>query len=526
MTANLAEDRIVSRFLIAVALVFIGLSDAQAADLRLLQTNPVSGPNYSLLDLANNEAFSLAEMGQAYGSVRTGVDPDYSSPELWTSDRGIYIGEGGGSYQSRFLRATWESLPVSRVIEISGVIEKGDTEKLKALVEASGFSECITAGLCPYNNTISLNSPGGNLVEALKLGEFIAEQNFNTLLAEGAVCESACALVFLGGYTNYEGFFFPRRYVHETATLGIHRPYFRLPDRTFSSEEVGNVVDIVNEGVSHATSYLLKVGIGLGLLERMYDTPGTDMYRLSPLELSANQIFVLGTKRTVAELSRREVFAYCSRIHLSEFSEPSPELLANLQTSGSAFITFVAGQDFVCAGAKQIKRDAWRAHICVDPHCSMGKFGQVDFYASGGESQPEMVQEIAVSLDVHLLGAAFREYRHRSALLKFVRFFAETWDFLVFPEISPVALKGGVPEEYCGEIDGYDPALVLVVQDLLNKSGIDVGRPDGAAGPNTRRGIRSFNKTRLGRDSETIDEELLLAMGVSPQVVEPFRLCP
>ena len=516
----------VIQLIITVFLLVSSPSVAQAADIQLLQTNPVSGPDYSLLDLGNNEAFSLSEMGQDYGTVRQGIDPGYSSPDLWASERGINIGEGGDSYRSRFLRATWEKLPASRVIEISGVIEKGDTDKLQALVETSGFSECIAEGLCPYNNTISLNSPGGNLVEALKLGEFIAAQNFNTLIAKGAVCESACALAFLGGYTNYEGFFFPRRYVHETATLGIHRPYFRLPDRSYSSEEVGSIVEIVNAGVSHATSYLLKVGIGLRLLERMYDTPGTDMYRLSPLEMSAHQIFVLGNRRTVPQMSRRDIFAFCSTIYLSEFSNPSPELLANLQTNGSAFITFVAGQDFVCAGAKQLKRDVWRAHICVDDNCGLGSFGQVEFFASDWESQPKMVGDIVVSLDVLPLGAAFRDFRHRSALLKFIRFYAESYDFLDFPEISPAAIQGGVPEEYCGEIDGYDPAVVLIVQDLLNRNGIDVGRPDGAAGPNTRRGIRTFNQTRLSRDSETVDEVLLAAMGVSSDVITPFRLCP
>ena len=526
MTTHTAARSGLTCLLIAAFILALNIAGAQAADIRLLQDNPVSGPEYSLLDLGNNEAFSLAEMGQEYGSVRRGVDPGYSSPELWTSDRGIYIGEGGGSYRSRFLRATWENLPVSKVIEISGVIEKGDTDKLKAIVESSGFSRCITEGLCPYNNTISLNSPGGNLVEALKLGEYIAGQNFNTLIAKGAACESACALAFLGGYTDYEGFFFPRRYVHETATLGIHRPYFRLPDRSYSSEEVGDIVEIVNAGVSHATTYLLKVGIGLGLLERMYDTPGTDMYRLSPLEMSAHQIFVLGTRRTVPAMSRRDIFAYCSAIYLSEFSNPSMELLSNLQTNGSAFITFVAGQDFVCAGAKQIKRDVWRAHVCVDDSCGLGNFGQVEYFASDWESQPKMVGDIVVSLDVLPLGAALREFRHRSALLKFIRFYAEFYDFLDFPEISPAAIRGGVPEEFCGEIDGYDPAVVLIVQEMLNKNGIDVGRPDGAAGPNTRSGIRSFNQTRLSRDSEAIDEKLLQAMGVSAQAIDPFRLCP
>ncbi|MEM7319452.1 MAG: hypothetical protein AAF408_10585, partial [Pseudomonadota bacterium] len=379
---------------------------------------------------------------------------------------------------------------------------------------------------CPYNNTIALNSPGGNLVESLKLGEYIAQQNFNTLIASGATCESACALVFLGGYTNYEGYFFPRRYIHESATLGIHRPYFRLPDRTFSSAEVGNVVEIVNTGVSHATSYLLKVGIGLELLNRMYDTPGSEMYRLSALEMSEHQIFVLGRQNTVADLTRRQIFAYCSTIYLSKHSTPSPELLSNLQTNGSAFITFVAGNDFICAGVKHISRNTWRAHICTDGDCGLARFGQNGFFATDWQAQPAMLGDIAVSIDVLPLGAALREFRHRSALLKYIRLFAEFNDFLGFPEIPSAAVPSQVPDEYCDGVDGFDPALVLIVQDRLNKNRIDVGNPDGAAGPNTRRGIRTFNRTRLSRDTEFIDRELLLSMGVSQNEISPFELCP
>ncbi|MEM7320987.1 MAG: hypothetical protein AAF408_18430, partial [Pseudomonadota bacterium] len=166
------------RFLAACLGLILFMTMAQAADIKLLKTNPVSGSDYSLLDFGNNDAWSMAEMGAEFAAVRTGLNQGRDADDLWTSDSGIYIGEGGGSYRSRFLRATWETLPSSQVIEISGIIEKGDTETLKALVAANGFSRCIKPGLCPYNNTIALNSPGGNLVESLKLGEYIAQQNF------------------------------------------------------------------------------------------------------------------------------------------------------------------------------------------------------------------------------------------------------------------------------------------------------------------------------------------------------------
>ncbi|MEM7319900.1 MAG: hypothetical protein AAF408_12855, partial [Pseudomonadota bacterium] len=89
---------------------------AQAADIKLLKTNPVSGSDYSLLDFGNNDAWSMAEMGAEFAAVRSGLNQSRDADDLWTSDSGIYIGEGGGSYRSRFLRATWETLPSSQVI--------------------------------------------------------------------------------------------------------------------------------------------------------------------------------------------------------------------------------------------------------------------------------------------------------------------------------------------------------------------------------------------------------------------------
>ncbi|MEP4989471.1 MAG: peptidoglycan-binding domain-containing protein, partial [Paracoccaceae bacterium] len=73
---------------------------------------------------------------------------------------------------------------------------------------------------------------------------------------------------------------------------------------------------------------------------------------------------------------------------------------------------------------------------------------------------------------------------------------------------------------------GFDPALVLAVQARLNQNGINVGKPDGAAGPNTRKGIQKFNQTSLGRDSEKIDIALLTALGMTAADAAPYKLCP
>ena len=64
-------------------------------------------------------------------------------------------------------------------------------------------------------------------------------------------------------------------------------------------------------------------------------------------------------------------------------------------------------------------------------------------------------------------------------------------------------------------LDDANPELVQIVQGKLNDIGINVGRPDGSPGPNTRKGI-SAGQARLTGNNDSqgkITVELLAAMG-------------
>ena len=510
-------------------------ANAQAADIQLLDVNPVFGPDYTLLDFGDNNAIDpdwAGDQNFKYSASQPTSEQSYRTPksEGWNEEDGMYIGEGGGSYSMFHLQMTWPTLQKSRVIKISGQIERGDADRLKQLVDQTGFSVCSKPNQCPSNNTISLDSPGGSLLEAIKIGRYIAEHNFSTLVEKNATCESACTLAFLGGYTAYEGFFFPRRYVHETARLGVHRPYFRLPDQTYTGAEVENVVQVVNKSVTIAMEYLLTVGVSASFLQRMYETPPESMHYLSPLELSTQRIFVVGRDQALTTLTRRQFFAYCATVYEREYANQNPFLLSNLQSNAAAFITFVPGNDFICSAAKRLATGTWYAQVCVEDDCGVWRsglayFGQVEMgYFS--ESPSEAVWGVGVAVDVLGPGAGYREYRHRSALLKYVRAFVDGTNFGGFRELPASVASLPVPQDYCGEIDGFDPGLVLEVQRGLNANGIDVGKPDGAAGPNTRKGIRTYNRKTFGKDSEKIDEDLLVSLGFEQQKIDRSRLCP
>jgi uncharacterized protein YecT (DUF1311 family) len=71
-------------------------------------------------------------------------------------------------------------------IKATGAIRTGDAEKLRALIPAATVDQ---KGL----RRITLESPGGEVAEALRVAEVIRENNFVTLVT--GECASACAMV-------------------------------------------------------------------------------------------------------------------------------------------------------------------------------------------------------------------------------------------------------------------------------------------------------------------------------------------
>jgi hypothetical protein len=64
---------------------------------------------------------------------------------------------------------------------------------------------------------VSLDSPGGEVVEALNIGTIIRKMNFDTIVRGGKTCASACGLIWLAGR---------ERWVSEEAFIGFHAVYY------------------------------------------------------------------------------------------------------------------------------------------------------------------------------------------------------------------------------------------------------------------------------------------------------------
>lgn len=86
---------------------------------------------------------------------------------------------------------------LSYTLRFTGVIEASDSEKLRT--ELSKIRARIPADTGRPIATIELGSKGGDLLEGIKIGYLLREFEVATLVRNGDVCLSACALAFLGG---------------------------------------------------------------------------------------------------------------------------------------------------------------------------------------------------------------------------------------------------------------------------------------------------------------------------------------
>lgn len=114
-------------------------------------------------------------------------------------------------------------------VVIRGEIALGDDETFRRLV-----IEMQPAG-------VILESEGGRLLPALEIGKMIRVQGMETLIAEGRVCTSSCALIWLAGMP---------RTMSETSRVGFHASYQaangRLEETGVGNAMVGHYLSLLN----------------------------------------------------------------------------------------------------------------------------------------------------------------------------------------------------------------------------------------------------------------------------------------
>jgi hypothetical protein len=135
-------------------------------------------------------------------------------------------------------------------IYATGNVVPGDTIKLKAIAESIPSDEISVR--------LILNSPGGNLLEGLRLGVLIRDKALETIVKKDGTCYSACAIAFLGGTSRYATGYGVGRFLEPGAKLGFHG--FSAPkEQVVFLNEALNSARIINGMIVEYASRLSQV---------------------------------------------------------------------------------------------------------------------------------------------------------------------------------------------------------------------------------------------------------------------------
>lgn len=146
---------------------------------------------------------------------------------------------------------------------LEGRIETGDAEKIYSHIEYIRSDFKKTSGLKSRIGVIALNSPGGDLYEAMEIGRLIRRNLIGTFIYGSDTCYSACVVAFLGGVRRAP-----------IGKIGVHsfssREFIGASDYDTASKKYNQVSRDVEE-------YLRELRIPVAFLDLMRSVPHSQL---------------------------------------------------------------------------------------------------------------------------------------------------------------------------------------------------------------------------------------------------------
>lgn len=143
-------------------------------------------------------------------------------------------------------------------IELRGEIVEGDANRLEELIpEVKARTNSFYSIDLPRVR-LYLESDGGNLIEAMKIGRLVRSEMIETVIDVDKSCSSACVFVFAAGV---------ERTMLYGAELGLHRPYF--PKELFAGLDYNESQELYQKISDKASEYLNEMGASESLFSRM-----------------------------------------------------------------------------------------------------------------------------------------------------------------------------------------------------------------------------------------------------------------
>ncbi len=164
-------------------------------------------------------------------------------------------------------------LKAGGVMAVEGSIDPGAAERFAAEMDARG----------EYVTTVTLNSPGGSLDDAMAMARLIRARSIGAEVADGALCASSCPLVLAGGVV---------RQVGEKAAVGLHQFYSAIDTAGLNPAQAMSDAQATAARISR---YLAEMGVDPALWLHALDTPPRSLYYLSREEMQTYRLVTGGS---------------------------------------------------------------------------------------------------------------------------------------------------------------------------------------------------------------------------------------
>ncbi len=141
------------------------------------------------------------------------------------------------------------------VFFIEGDIVEGDYENYLKSFDAIKAKGALL-------NDVRLNSQGGLVAEALKIGRHIRTHGVGTQIEEGKQCFSSCALIFLAGISRLNA-----------GQVGVHRSYLKAGSKLSFSE----MEDVLSSSYDEVKEYLRQLRVSEEIVQDFMGTSSTNL---------------------------------------------------------------------------------------------------------------------------------------------------------------------------------------------------------------------------------------------------------
>jgi len=169
---------------------------------------------------------------------------------------------------------TFKSVQDRAHLLITGRITADDVLSVDRLLPSAVMQTHFRTFGGTYKPVVFLNSLGGDLLAAMKIGKALRNVRAWVWVDKSAECASACVFILAGGV---------ERNIVPGARVRIHRPYFE--SKSFADLSLQDAQSLYSRQAELSKSYLRDMGMPDALFERMLRVPSQKSVLLTTKDL-------------------------------------------------------------------------------------------------------------------------------------------------------------------------------------------------------------------------------------------------